>query len=199
MTGTARSPAPPARLSAVLFDRDGTLVEDVPYNGEPALVRLLPGAREAVDLLRAEGIATGVVSNQSGIGRGLLSESDVLRVNARADELLGTLGAWVFCPHRPEADCACRKPRPGLVVEAARRLGVPPAECVVIGDIRADVLAARAAGARGVLVPNAATLRTEVEAERWTAPDLLTAVRTLLEQRPPLEPYSLEPHRGGAA
>ncbi|WP_069169944.1 D-glycero-alpha-D-manno-heptose-1,7-bisphosphate 7-phosphatase [Streptomyces griseus] len=176
--------APPyGRVSAVLFDRDGTLVQDVPYNGDPDLVRLLPGAREAVDLLRAEGIATGVVSNQSGIGRGLLREHDVLRVNERADALLGTLGTWVFCPHTPDAGCACRKPRPGLVVEAARRLGVPPAECVVIGDIRADVLAARAAGARGILVPNDVTLPAEVAAERWTAPDLLTAVRTVLDRQ----------------
>ncbi|MFF7361593.1 HAD-IIIA family hydrolase [Streptomyces sp. NPDC008125] len=177
------SETPPTRrrVSAVLFDRDGTLVEDVPYNGDPDLVRLLPGAREAADLLRAEGIATGVVSNQSGIGRGLLREQDVIRVNRRADELLGTLGTWVFCPHTPYAGCACRKPRPGLVVKAARRLGVPPETCVVIGDIQADVLAARAAGAWGVLVPNAATLRAEVEAERWTAPDLLTAVRMVLK------------------
>lgn len=171
------------QVSAVLFDRDGTLVEDVPYNGDPEQVRLLPGAREAADLLRAEGVATGVVSNQSGIGRGLLREHDVLRVNRRADELLGTLGTWVYCPHTPQAGCACRKPRPGLVVEAARRLGVRPQACVVIGDIRADVLAARAAGARGVLVPNAATLRSEVDAERWTAPDVLTAVRMVLGRR----------------
>jgi D-glycero-D-manno-heptose 1,7-bisphosphate phosphatase len=170
------------QVSAVLFDRDGTLVEDVPYNGDPELVRLLPGAREAAGLLRAEGIATGVVSNQSGIGRGLLSERDVIRVNQRADELLGTLGTWVFCPHTPQARCGCRKPRPGLVVEAARRLGVRPEACVVIGDIGADVRAARAAGAWGVLVPNAATLRSEIEAERWTAPDVLTAVRMVLER-----------------
>ncbi|MEI7031710.1 HAD-IIIA family hydrolase [Streptomyces pratensis] len=176
------SGAPASRpVSAVLFDRDGTLVVDVPYNGDPEKVRLLPGAREAADLLRAQGIATGVVSNQSGIGRGLLREHDVIRVNRRADELLGALGAWVFCPHTPQDRCPCRKPRPGLVVEAARRLGVRPEECVVIGDIRADVLAARAAGARGVLVPNAATLRSEVDAERWTAPDVLTAVRTVLQ------------------
>ncbi|MER6772525.1 HAD family hydrolase [Streptomyces bacillaris] len=173
----------PRPVSAVLFDRDGTLVEDVPYNGDPEKVRLLPGAREAADLLRAASVATGVVSNQSGIGRGLITEGQVLRVNRRADELLGTLGTWVFCPHTPEDRCPCRKPRPGLVLEAARRLGVRPGECVVIGDIRADVLAARAAGARGVLVPNPVTPPSEIAAEDWTAPDLLTAVRAVLEQR----------------
>nr|WP_189943436.1 HAD-IIIA family hydrolase [Streptomyces aurantiogriseus] len=170
----------PTPLAAVLFDRDGTLVEDVPYNGDPELVRPVPGARRALDLLRAAGVATGVVSNQSGIGRGLLTDADVRRVNDRADALLGGLGTWVYCPHLPDDGCSCRKPRPGLVIEAARRLGVAPADCVVIGDIAADVLAAHAAGARGVLVPNAATLPEEVEAAPGTAPDLLTAVTRLL-------------------
>ncbi|WP_037640689.1 D-glycero-alpha-D-manno-heptose-1,7-bisphosphate 7-phosphatase [Streptomyces bicolor] len=170
------------RVAAVLFDRDGTLVEDVPYNGDPARVRPLPGARRAVELLRGAGVATGVVSNQSGIGRGLLTETDVRRVNDRANTLLGGLNTWVYCPHAPEADCPCRKPRPGLVIEAARRLGVAPSQCVVIGDIAADIQAAHAAGAQGVLVPNAATLPGEVEAAPSTAPDLLTAVRRILAE-----------------
>jgi HAD superfamily hydrolase (TIGR01662 family) len=178
--GTGPGPLAHTPVAAVLFDRDGTLVEDVPYNGDPDLVRPVPGAREAVGLLRAEGIATGVVSNQSGIGRGLLTDAQVRRVNARADALLGGLGTWVYCPHPPDVGCACRKPRPGLVLEAARRLGVAPRDCVVIGDIAADVLAARAAGARGVLVPTAATRPEEVEAAPVTARDLLTAVRLVL-------------------
>jgi histidinol-phosphate phosphatase family protein len=172
------------RPAAVLFDRDGTLVEDVPYNGDPDRVRPLPGARPALDLLRAAGIATGVVSNQSGVGRGLLTDTQVRRVNERADALLGGLGTWVYCPHTPEDGCECRKPRPGLVIEAARRLGVAPADCVLIGDIEADVLAARTAGARGVLVPNAATRPEEIETAPRTAPDLLTAVRELLAGEP---------------
>lgn len=168
-------------VSAVLFDRDGTLVADVPYNGDPDRVRLLPGAAGAVGLARSAGLPTGVVSNQSGIGRGLLTAEDVCRVNKRADELLGGLDTWVCCPHAPDAGCPCRKPRPGLIRTAAARLGVPRAECLVIGDIAADVLAARAAGARGVLVPNAATAPAEVERfSGQCAPDLLTAVRSAL-------------------
>lgn len=182
-TGGAAAPSHSAPVvAAVLFDRDGTLVEDVPYNGDPGLVRPMPGARRALELLRTESIATGVVSNQSGIGRGLLTDADVRRVNARADALLGGLGLWVYCPHLPDAGCDCRKPRPGLVLEAARRLGVAPRDCVVIGDIGADVEAARAAGARSVLVPREATRRAEVEAAPRTAPDLLTAVRRLLAE-----------------
>ncbi|MFF1403952.1 D-glycero-alpha-D-manno-heptose-1,7-bisphosphate 7-phosphatase [Streptomyces sp. NPDC058294] len=171
------------RLSAVLFDRDGTLVRDVPYNGDPGRVRLLPGAAAAVALARSAGLPTGVVSNQSGIGRGLLTVEQVLRVNARADELLGGLDTWLFCPHAPDAGCACRKPRPGLIRTAAARLGVEPAGCLVIGDIAADVLAARAAGARGVLVPNAATAPAEVARFAMdSAPDVLTAVRAALAE-----------------
>ncbi|WP_225839458.1 HAD-IIIA family hydrolase [Streptomyces sp. NK08204] len=181
-TGAARAGAARGALAAVLFDRDGTLVEDVPYNGDPDRVRLLPGARQAVDLLRAAGVATGVVSNQSGIGRGLITDADVRRCNERADALLGGLGTWVYCPHLPEDGCDCRKPRPGLVREAARRLEVPPEQCVVIGDIAADVLAAEAAGARGVLVAGAATRPEEVAAAPRTASDLLTAVRELLAE-----------------
>ncbi|AEY87532.1 dehydratase [Streptomyces hygroscopicus subsp. jinggangensis 5008] len=192
-----------SRLSAVLFDRDGTLVVDVPYNGDPARVRLMPGAAAAVALARSAGLPTGVVSNQSGVGRGLLTVDQVVRVNERADELLGGLDTWVFCPHAPDAGCACRKPRPGLVHTAAARLGVPPSECLVIGDIAADVLAARAAGARGVLVPNAATAPAEVERFAMeSAPDPLTAVRAALTAAglaPPRRPPHAPPARTAPA
>ncbi|GHH87656.1 hypothetical protein GCM10018793_64370 [Streptomyces sulfonofaciens] len=172
----ARGRAP----GAVLFDRDGTLVEDLPGNGDPDRVRVVPGAPEALRLLRRHGVRTAVVTNQSAIGRGLLSVAEVRRVNDRVEDLLGPFDTWSVCPHDPGAGCRCRKPRPGLVLAAARRLGVPPGRCVVIGDIAADMLAARAAGARGVLVPNGATRPEEIAAEPVTAPDVLTAVRRLL-------------------
>ncbi|MGW2488244.1 HAD-IIIA family hydrolase [Streptomyces sp. NPDC001606] len=187
-------------LGAVLFDRDGTLVADVPYNGDPGRVRLVPGAAEAVALARSAGLATGVVSNQSGIGRGLLSTAQVHRVNARADALLGGLDTWLFCPHAPDAGCDCRKPRPGLILAAATRLGVPPAACLVIGDIAADVLAARAAGARAVLVPNAATAPEETTRfAAVTAPDIHTAVRDALRAHGHLTPDQCSTGGGGPA
>ncbi|URM92374.1 HAD family hydrolase [Streptomyces sp. MRC013] len=174
--------APPA---AVLFDRDDTLIVDVPYNGDPGRVRLMPGAREAVRLLRAHGTPVGVVSNQSGIARGLLTEAEVGEVNARVELLLGgPLDVWVHCPHAPGDGCACRKPAPGLVLEAARRLRVPADRCVVVGDIGADVEAAHAAGARGVLVPTARTLPAEVASAPDVCRDLLGAVRYVLGHRP---------------
>jgi histidinol-phosphate phosphatase family protein len=169
-----------ARPAAVLFDRDGTLVADVPYNGDPGRVVAMPGAREAVGRLRAAGVPTAVVSNQSGVARGLLRAEQVEAVNRRVEELLGPLGPWLVCPHGPGDGCRCRKPGPGLIEAAARALGVAPADCVVIGDIGADVEAARAAGARAVLVPTAVTREEEVAAAREVAPDLPAAVDLLL-------------------
>jgi HAD superfamily hydrolase (TIGR01662 family) len=173
--------APRARPRAVLFDRDGTLVVDVPYNGDPGRVELMPGARAALDTLRAAGIAVGLVSNQSGVARGRLAPAQVDAVNARLAELAGPFDAVAWCPHGPEDGCDCRKPAPGLVLRAAAELGVAPEECAVVGDIGSDVQAARAAGARGVLVPTPVTRPEEIAAAPETAPDLLTAVHRLLE------------------
>lgn len=168
---------PPA---AVLFDRDGTLIEDVPYNGDPRRVVPREGAREALLALRSAGIPIAVISNQSGVARGLISERQVRAVDSRVEELLGRFDRWLHCPHGPEDGCDCRKPAPGMVLRAARSLGVAPERCAVIGDIAADVQAAAAAGARGVLVPNEHTLPAEVAAAAETAPDLRTAVERLL-------------------
>jgi len=169
--------------AAVLFDRDGTLVRDVPYNGDPARVDPVPGARAALDRLRAAGVAVGVVTNQSGVARGLLSADQVDAVNRRVDELLGPFATWAVCPHGPHDGCGCRKPAPGLVREAARRLRVDVARCAVVGDIGADVEAARAAGARGVLVPTDVTRPEEVSAAPEVAPTLAAAVDRLLGPR----------------
>lgn len=146
----------------MLFDRDGTLIHDVPYNGDPSLVRPIDGVREALARVRAAGIKTAVVSNQSGIGRGLVTEEQVESVNRRVDDLLGPFDAWVQCPHCPEDECACRKPKPQLVADVARALGVAPTQCVMIGDNDSDVRAAEAAGARGIKVNGARTLADAV-------------------------------------
>ena len=177
------SAAPPLR--AVLFDRDGTLVHDVPYNGDPDRVHLMPQAREVLDCLRSRGIATGVLSNQSGIGRGVLTLGQVAAVNVRIEELLGPFDVWDICPHLPADGCGCRKPAPGLISRACRRLGVSPGEAAYVGDIGSDVEAARAAGVRGVMVPTSMTLAAEIEAAPEVAADLRTAVHLLLQ--PPLD------------
>lgn len=177
-------PASAGRPAAVLLDRDGTLIEDVPYNGDPRLVKPRPGASEALKALREANVPVAVISNQSGVARGLISEEQVRAVNGRAEELLGAIDAWLYCPHGPEDGCSCRKPAPGLVQRAADVLGVPVRRCTVIGDIEADVQAALAAGAQAVLVPNGHTRPEEVVSAPASAPDLRAAVALLLGERP---------------
>ncbi|MFI5836449.1 HAD-IIIA family hydrolase [Micromonospora sp. NPDC051300] len=165
---------------AVLLDRDGTLVEDVPYNGDPEKVRPVPGAREALDRLRAAGLRLAVVTNQSGLARGYFTAHDLRRVNARVEELLGPFDNWQICPHSEADRCACRKPAPGMVHAAARALGTTAGRCVLIGDIGADMAAAAAAGAAAVMVPTPATRDAEVAAAPTVAADLPDAVDTVL-------------------
>ncbi|MFS0884861.1 HAD-IIIA family hydrolase [Aeromicrobium sp. 179-A 4D2 NHS] len=174
--------AVPRRMlpEAVLFDRDGTLVHDVPYNRDPDLVAPVDGAREALARLRDAGVAVGVVSNQSGVARGLIAPHELEAVNRRVEELLGPFATWQVCRHGPDDGCGCRKPRPGLVRQACDELGVDAARCVVVGDIGADVLAASAAGAAGVLVPTPQTRAEEVAAAPRVEADVPAAVRSIL-------------------
>ena len=186
----------------MLLDRDGTLCIDVPYNGDPDRVVPVPGAAAALERLRAAGLPTAVVSNQSGIGRGVHTRAQVDAVNARLDELLGGLGPFLVCPHAPNAACRCRKPAPGLVLDAAAALDVDVSDCVLIGDIAADLGAADAAGAASVLVPTEMTREDEVveaRERRALAPDLASAVDLILTgtlQRPAA---TTRPVPGGSA
>ncbi|NGN70285.1 HAD family hydrolase [Streptomyces sp. A7024] len=165
------------RPVAVLFDRDDTLIENIPYNGDPARVRPRPTARQAVALLRSAGVRIGCVTNQRAVGLGLISIADVRRVHARVDQLVGPLDVWAICPHLPADHCGCRKPAPGLILEVAARLHVNPRHCVVIGDIGSDMAAAAAAGAQAVLVPTPLTRAEEIRDAPRVAPDLLAAVK----------------------
>ena len=185
-----RRSVPPA---AVLLDRDGTLVEDVPYNADPARVAPVPGAERALARLRAAGVPLALVSNQSGVARGVMTMDDVGAVNRRLEELVGPLGPWLVCPHGPGDGCGCRKPAPGLVLAAATALGVDASDCVLIGDIGSDVEAALAAGARAILVPTPVTRPEEVAAAPEVAASLEEAVDLVLagvsaEERRTAEP-----------
>jgi histidinol-phosphate phosphatase family protein len=176
----ARRLAAEVTIDAVLLDRDGTLVVDVPYNGNPAKVVPVPGAKPALDRLRTAGLRLAIVSNQSGIARGLLTLAQVDAVNERVEELLGPFDAVLVCPHGPDDGCACRKPEPGMLYKAMAELGTEPARCVFIGDIGADVDAALAAGIRPVLVPTGVTRSEEVAAAPMVATDLAGAVDLVL-------------------
>jgi histidinol-phosphate phosphatase family protein len=168
------------RPGAVLFDRDGTLIRDVPYNGDPSLVEPMPGATEALGRLRRAEVPVAVVTNQSGVAKGLLSPDEMDQVNAKVEELLGPFDAWAICVHDDADGCTCRKPAPGLVIRAAAVLDVSPRDCVVVGDIGRDMEAARAAGARGILVPTLQTLELEIEQAPEVADDLGDVVDRVL-------------------
>src|SRR5215213_6216857 len=118
--------------AAVLFDRDGTLVVDVPYCADPRLIRPVPAARAALAMLRESGVPAGVVTNQSGIGRGLITEEEAAAVNDEVDRLLGPFRTWQVCPHAPDDGCRCRKPAPGMLLDAAAELGVPPGRLALV-------------------------------------------------------------------
>lgn len=143
---------------AVFLDRDGTLVEERHYLSDPAEVVLVAGAAEAVRRLQAAGLAVVVVTNQSGIARGYYTEADYRAVAARVRELLLDEGLAVdgtyHCPHLPEVSgsCECRKPGPGMYLQAARELGLATRGSFYVGDRWKDVIPAVTFGGTGVLV-----------------------------------------------
>jgi D-glycero-D-manno-heptose 1,7-bisphosphate phosphatase len=143
---------------AVFLDRDGTIIDDVGYLRDVAGVRLLPGAGKAIRQLNQQGILAIVVTNQSGIARGLLTENEYLATQQRLDELLAgegaTLDAHYFCPHLPDMNgpCDCRKPGTLLYRQAAERFGIDLSSSWWIGDRLRDIIPAQAFGGAGVLV-----------------------------------------------
>jgi histidinol-phosphate phosphatase family protein len=175
-------------LKPCLFvDRDGTLIEERNYLSDPEQVALIPGAAEAVRRAREAGWLVVVLTNQSGVGRGYFSLSDVERVNRRVEELLAREGAALdgiyVCPHAPEEGCPCRKPRPGLVEAAARQLPVDLRRSWMVGDKPADVELARNAGLRGALVRTgygAEAAAESAEQAEFVAANLGEAVRRIL-------------------
>ena len=143
---------------ALFLDRDGTIIDDVHYISSPDQVRLRPGAARAIARRNAAGTPVIVVTNQSGIGRGMFTEADYRRVHARMLELLAAEGARVdaeyHCPHHPGAGdaCDCRKPGTGMYREAAEALGIDLARSTYVGDRWRDVAPGLALGGTGVLV-----------------------------------------------
>ncbi len=168
---------------AVFLDKDGTLIDNVPYNADPARIRLTRGAGPALRQLQRLGFRLLVVSNQSGIARGLIDESAMAGVRERIDQLLlqheVSLDGFYYCPHGPQAAaeegtcdtntasqdselrlarsafaCDCRKPAPGMLLRAALDYGLTLPQCWMVGDILDDVEAGRRAGCRTVLIDN---------------------------------------------
>jgi len=169
----------------VFLDRDGTLVHDPGFLHDPAAVRLLPGAAQAVARLNQAGVAAITVSNQSGIARGLYPAADYHAVQRRVAELLKAVSARLdadyFCPHHPafSGPCDCRKPGLRLFHEAAAALNLDLERSVYIGDRPSDVEPARRLGGRGILVRTGEGTRHEAQARTLGATvvaDLAAAV-----------------------
>ena len=177
---------------AVFLDRDGTLIEEVNYLSAPEQVKLIPGAAEAVRRLNAAGVLVVVVTNQAGVARGYFPESRVGAVHAHLSALLADRGAHIdayfHCPHHPtegvgayRVACACRKPKPGLLLAAARELDIDLARSWMIGDKPCDAEAGAAAGCRTMLVRTGHGRALPVDAE--TVADLAAAIAVWAELR----------------
>ena len=151
------------RQAAVFLDRDGTINEEVGYMDRLEKLKLIPVAAEAIRLINSSGMKTVVVTNQSGVARGLFDETFVETVHTRLREMLRVEGAFLdgiyFCPHHPTEGrerylmtCDCRKPAPGMLLQAAADLDLDPVRSYMIGDTLKDIEAGVRAGAQGVLV-----------------------------------------------
>ena len=141
---------------AVFLDRDGVLIREVNYLRRPEQVRLISGSGEAVKALRAAGFRVVVITNQSGVARGYFTTEDLARSHARLKRMLAGKGAKLdglfVCPHGPDDGCPCRKPKPKLILDAARKLGLDLSRSYFVGDSSGDLAAAAAAGVKPVLV-----------------------------------------------
>jgi D-glycero-D-manno-heptose 1,7-bisphosphate phosphatase len=157
---------------ALFLDRDGTINVDTIHVSRPDTVRLIPGAAAAIARVNAAGMPVIVVSNQSGIGRGLFTVEEYEQVHARIDELLAAAGARVlctyYCPHAPDATpaCECRKPGPALYRQAAAEHHIDLAKSWYVGDRLRDIQPAKTFGGRGILVPRDTTPGVDVVAAR---------------------------------
>jgi D,D-heptose 1,7-bisphosphate phosphatase len=176
-------------MKAVFLDKDGTLVDNVPYNIEPRRITLCSGAGAALRLLSRLDYRLFVVTNQDGIARGHFPEQAMDRVHNRLSDLLFreslTLDGFYYCPHHPDASvktyaiaCNCRKPMPGMLLRAANEHGITLADSWMVGDILHDVEAGNRAGCRTLLIDNGNETEWRLSPERVPtrmAPDLYAA------------------------
>ncbi|MDZ4164700.1 MAG: D-glycero-beta-D-manno-heptose 1,7-bisphosphate 7-phosphatase [Smithellaceae bacterium] len=184
------------RYPAVFLDRDGTINEEVGYLDRLDKLKLLPNAPQAIRLINQMGFKTIVVTNQSGVARGLYEETLVDEVHRRINETLKDTGAVIdgfyYCPHHPEEGrlpyrkvCSCRKPAAGMLFRAAREFNVDLGKSYMIGDTARDMEAAAAVGVKGILVKTGYGLDNldGPVAPVYIAEDILAAVQWIMEER----------------
>lgn len=170
---------------AVFLDRDGTLMDDTGYVGDPAHVRVFDGVPEALARLKAAGFKTIIVTNQSGIPRGYFTEADFHAVQARFETLIGPglIDAVYYCAEHPDRATERRKPGPGMLLEGARDHGIDLTRSWMIGDRAGDLDAGVRAGARSILVRTGEGSSAKVDGAEFVAADFVDAVEFILKQR----------------
>jgi D-glycero-D-manno-heptose 1,7-bisphosphate phosphatase len=168
-------------MRAVFFDRDGTLMEEVHYCADPALVRVFPGVGEALERLKLAGFGVFVISNQSGIGRGLFTDEQYQAVQAEFLRQVGPglVDASYYCPDVPGQPSECRKPEPGMVLRAAAEHGIALGESFFVGDKALDIECGRRAGTRTILVRTGYGAGQACPAD-WICADSVEAVNVIL-------------------
>lgn len=175
---TARATLALVARRALFLDRDGTLIVDVGYPRDPDRVELIPGVSDALAELQ-KSWALVVISNQSGIGRGIITEQEAAAVHRQFVELFTRAGVsfagCFYCPHAPDASCRCRKPAPGLIEDAATSLGLDVAASVMVGDKPSDLEAGRAAGCGRVVLFGPDDGSGSTRAESWA--DIVALLR----------------------
>src|SRR3954467_505034 len=172
------------KRKAVFLDKDGTLIPDVPYNVNPDLITLQPGVIEGLDLLQNAGYVFVVISNQAGVARGYFQLDDLEKVKQKIDLLLSVkdikIEKYYFCPHHPDGKiaqfataCNCRKPMPGMILQALEELNIEASGSWMIGDILNDAEAGNRAGCRTIIIENGN--ETEWLAGPFRTPDYTAA------------------------
>lgn len=192
---------------AIFLDRDGVInANRSDYVKSWAEFQFLPGALAALRRLATRGVLTVVVSNQSAIGRGIISQADVEQIHQRMQETVQKAGGMIhhifYCPHAPAADCACRKPRPGLLWQAQAQYQIALSRSVLIGDALSDIEAAQAAGVSPILVKSGrgcaqlAQLSPPQQAKLTIANNLADAVAQILATKCWIQAWTEEGDQG---
>jgi histidinol-phosphate phosphatase family protein len=175
---------------AVFLDKDGTLVENVPYNVDPAQIRFMPTVPEGLHMLADAGLPLFVVTNQPGLATGRFTRPELVRVEHHIQQRLQqeagvSLTGWYTCPHHAEALCLCRKPAPGLLRQAALAHGIDLSRSWMVGDILDDIEAGRRVGCTAVLVDvgnETIWRRSPMREPHHRCTDFMSAAELIVEQ-----------------
>lgn len=167
---------------AVFLDRDGTLMRDVDYCGDPKDVELLPGTADALRKLKQDGYKLIIITNQSAIGRGYFNEAAYRAVEREVGRQLGEdlIDATYFCPHAPDFGCECRKPQAGMILQAAREQHLELSQSFFIGDKESDIECGRNAGVKTILVRTGYGAKADSVLAEYVAQDLAQAAEIIL-------------------